>query len=123
MGVLVVRGLGLGAVTIPVMTVAFQGLDASDIAHSSVLTRIAQQVGGSFGTAILAVALQRAVAAHAGAGAAGLGDAFQDAFWWSVGFTGLAVALCFLLPASARRTSAASAGPVSPASASATSRE
>ena len=40
---LVVRGFGLGAVTIPVMAVAFLGLDKQQIAHSSVVTRIAQQ--------------------------------------------------------------------------------
>ena len=28
---------------------------------------------------------------------------FQDAFWWAVGFTGLAVVLSFLLPATQPR--------------------
>ena len=63
---LVVRGFGLGAVTIPVMVVAFTGLDKQEIAHASVLTRTVQQIGGSFGTAVLAVVLSSAVAAHTG---------------------------------------------------------
>jgi hypothetical protein len=40
----------LGAVIVPVMAVAFVGLDRADVPHASILTRIAQQVGGSFGT-------------------------------------------------------------------------
>ena len=39
------RGFGLGAVTIPVIAVAFLGLDKSQIAHSSVVTRTVQQLG------------------------------------------------------------------------------
>jgi len=36
------------------------------VAHSSVLTRTAQQLGRSFGTAVLAVILEDAVTAHPG---------------------------------------------------------
>ncbi len=63
---LVIRGFGLGAVTIPVMAVAFLGLDKQQIAHSSVVTRTVQQIGGSFGTAVLAVILSGAIAARHG---------------------------------------------------------
>ena len=59
---LLLRGVGLGTVTIPVMAVAYLGLDKAEIAHASVLTRTAQQIGGSFGTAVLAVILESAVA-------------------------------------------------------------
>lgn len=91
---LVVRGFGLGAVTIPVMAVAYLGLDRQQIAHASVVTRTIQQVGGSFGTAVLAVILENAAAGHRGA----LADAFHVAFWWSVGFSALAVAFSLWLP-------------------------
>src|SRR5580693_9256550 len=91
---LLLRGVGLGTVTIPVMAVAYLGLDKAEIAHASVLTRTAQQIGGSFGTAVLAVILESAVAAHHG----DLTAAFQVAFWWSVGFSALAAALSFWLP-------------------------
>ncbi len=93
---LVVRGFGLGAVTIPVMAVAFLGLDKQQIAQSSVLTRTAQQIGGSFGTAVLAVILSSAIAAHHGNLAAG----FDIAFWWATGFSALAVLLSLWLPGS-----------------------
>jgi EmrB/QacA subfamily drug resistance transporter len=95
---LVVRGFGLGAVTIPVMTAAYVGLDKKEIADASVLTRMVQQIGGSFGTAVLAVILASAIAAHHGALAAG----FQVAFWWSAGFSALAVLLSLWLPGSWR---------------------
>jgi EmrB/QacA subfamily drug resistance transporter len=91
---LVVRGFGLGAVTIPVMAAAYIGLEKHEVAHSSVLTRTAQQIGGSFGTAVLAVILERAVASHHADIAAG----FRVAFWWTIGFTAVAVVLSLWLP-------------------------
>lgn len=94
---LVVRGFGLGAVTVPLMAVAFIGLDRADVPHASILTRIAQQIGGSFGVAILAVILAGTIAALGG-GAGTLQTAFSQAFWWAVGFTVVAVALSLVLP-------------------------
>jgi EmrB/QacA subfamily drug resistance transporter len=82
---LLVRGFGLSMVTLPVMAVAFLGLERSAVPHASILTRIAQQIGGSFGTAVLAVILAAT-------------GSFDQAFWWAVGFTGVAVVLSFWLP-------------------------
>ena len=98
------RGFGLGTVTIPVMAVAYLGLDRQ-IAHASVLTRTAQQIGGSFGTAVLAVILESAVAAHHG----DLTAAFNIAFWWSVGFAALAALLSLWLPGRPRAVRAQAA--------------
>ena len=95
---MVIRGFGLGAVTIPVMAVAFLGLDKEKIAHSSVVTRMAQQIGGSFGTAVLAVILSGAVTAHRG----DLATGFDVAFWWATSFSVLAVLLACWLPGSPR---------------------
>jgi MFS family permease len=95
---LLARGFGLGAVTIPVMAAAFLGLDKEQIAHSSVLTRTVQQLGGSFGTAVLAVILSAALTTRHGDLAAG----FDVAFWWSVGFSALAVLLSLWLPGAPR---------------------
>ena len=91
---MVIRGFGLGAVTMPVMVAGYIGLDKQQIPHSSVLTRTAQQIGGSFGTAVLAVILEGAIAAHP----ATLADAFHVAFWWSAGFSAVAVLLSLWLP-------------------------
>ena len=91
--VLLVRGLGLGAVLIPVMTVAFVDLDPGDMPHASMLTRISQQVGGSFGVAVGAVVLQSVLASgHSAA------QAFGQAFWWTIGFTVVAALASLLLP-------------------------
>jgi EmrB/QacA subfamily drug resistance transporter len=91
--VLLVRGLGLGAVLIPVMTVAFVDLDPGDMPHASMLTRISQQVGGSFGVAVGAVVLQSVLASgHTAA------HAFSQAFWWTIGFTVVAALASFALP-------------------------
>ena len=89
---LLVRGLGLGAVFIPLMAVGFVGLEKDQVPHASIITRIAQQLGGAAGTAVLAVILQGAIAT------VGLQAAFQQSFWWAVGFTALAVVLSLLLP-------------------------
>jgi EmrB/QacA subfamily drug resistance transporter len=92
---LLVRGIGLGAVTMPVMTAAYVGLDHAQVAHSSVLTRIAQQLGGSFGTAVLAVILEYALTID---GSGDTVDAFHTAFGWATGFALLAMTLCAWLP-------------------------
>ena len=99
---LVARGFGLGAVTIPLMAVAFLGLDKEQIAHSAVLTRTVQQVGGSFGTAVLAVILSGAITAHHG----NLATGFDIAFWWATGFSAVAVLLSLWLPAALRTPAA-----------------
>jgi len=71
-----------------------------------VLTRTAQQIGGSFGTAVLAVILEDAIAAHL----ATLADASHVAFWWSVGFSAVAVLLSLWLPGAQRAPEASRSG-------------
>ncbi|WP_405009757.1 MDR family MFS transporter [Kitasatospora sp. NBC_01539] len=105
---LVLRGFGLGAVTMPVMVAGYMGLEKHQIPHSSVLTRTAQQIGGSFGTAVLAVILTSALASHTSTPV----DAFHVAFWWSAGFSAVAVLLSLWLPGAQRepRTGPGEAG-------------
>jgi MFS family permease len=93
---LLVRGFGLGAVTVPLMALAFRGLDRAEVPDASIVSRIASQVGGSFGAAVLTVILAGAAsAAPTGAVAAG---AFQQSFWWAVGFALVGAVLSLLLP-------------------------
>ena len=97
MAVLVVRGFGMGAVMIPVMSVAYVGLGRAEVPHASIITRLAQQIGGAFGTALLAVILESTTQdAH---NLAELAHGFDVAFWWAVGFTVVAIAICWALPA------------------------
>jgi EmrB/QacA subfamily drug resistance transporter len=91
-GALVVRGIGLGAVTISVMASAYEGLEKTQVAHASIITRTAQQVGGSFGTAVLAVILEGRLRHHTGSAA------FDYTFWWSIAFTLAAVVVALWLP-------------------------
>jgi MFS family permease len=93
---LFVRGIGTGVVFIPLMAVAFIGLEHEEMPHASVITRIAQQLGGSLGVALLAVILASAAAA-----ARSLAVGFEVAFWWTVGFSALAVVVAFVLPGKA----------------------
>jgi EmrB/QacA subfamily drug resistance transporter len=75
-------GAGFGAVLVPAQAGIFGGLPRESVPHATTAVRVFQQVGGSFGVAVLAVALQRNAA---GAGSAGaLGDAFGRTFWWAV---------------------------------------
>ena len=90
--VLLVRGLGIGAVLIPPMSVAYQDIQPAGIPHATMNTRIVQQVGASFGTAIVAVVLQ----SLARQGATG---AFRGAFWWATGIAVAAVIPAVVLPA------------------------
>ncbi|UGQ13432.1 multidrug efflux MFS transporter [Yinghuangia sp. ASG 101] len=107
---LFVRGLGLGAATIPLAGAAYTGLSTAQIPDASIVTRVAQQVGGSVGTAVLAVVLQHTAAgAHTPAERA---EGFDQAFWWAVAFTAVAVPLCLLLPGRAKEGPPTSVEPV-----------
>lgn len=91
--VLFVRGIGLGVVTIPLMALGFRGLPHDDIPDASIITRVAQQAGGSFGAAVLTVILAAASTTS--------GDpvsAFQQSFWWAVDFTIVGMLLALTLP-------------------------
>jgi EmrB/QacA subfamily drug resistance transporter len=97
MAVLVVRGFGLAAVMIPLSTAAFVGLRRDEIPHAGIITRVTQQIGGSFGVAVLAVILNAALR-NLGTHSAPAATAYDHAFWWAVGFTGVALVLSLMLP-------------------------
>lgn len=52
--VLFIRGIGIGGVTMPMMTDAYTGMVKQEIAQASVGTRLVQNIGGAFGSAVLA---------------------------------------------------------------------
>jgi EmrB/QacA subfamily drug resistance transporter len=93
MAALLVRGAGLGIVTVPLMALGFRDLERHEVPDASIIIRIAQQVGGSFGTAVLAVVLTGAATA-----ATSPAVAFQRSFWWAIGFTVAGVLLSLALP-------------------------
>jgi hypothetical protein len=89
-------------VTIPITASAYSGLARSEVPHATIITRTVQQVGGSFGTAILAVILQSEFGANGGASLATKATAFDVTFWWTLGFTAVAMLITLALPASGK---------------------
>lgn len=93
---LVGRGLGLGFTLLPVMTASYFGLPHSAIPVATTGVRIFQQVGGALGTAVLAVVLQHQLAGASSP--AGVTDAFDTTFVWTLAFTVVAFIPALLLP-------------------------
>jgi len=52
--ILFVRGVGVGGITMPLMTDAYTGLEKGQIPQASIGSRIVQNLGSSFGSAVLA---------------------------------------------------------------------
>lgn len=94
---LFVRGAGLAPVTIAVMAGAFRDIPSEDVPDASSTTRIVQQIGGSFGSAFLALILASALLSHRAVTPAARGLAFDTAFWWALGLTALALVPAVLL--------------------------
>ncbi|MFD9321687.1 hypothetical protein ACFWDQ_29195 [Streptomyces sp. NPDC060053] len=76
MAALFVRGIGLGAAMIAPTGAAYVGLRHEEIPDASIITRVAQQIGGSVGIAVLAVVLERT------AGDARAPGALAEGFDW-----------------------------------------
>jgi EmrB/QacA subfamily drug resistance transporter len=109
---MLIRGAGIGFAFMPAMAAAFASLERSELADATPQLNVLQRVGGSIGTALLAVVLQRAlIGAHTTAAAAA---GYGTAFWASAGMTALAIVPCIILmraERAARRANAARSGP------------
>ncbi len=90
---LVVRGVGLSSASLAVMVGAYQDTPREQIPSASSTTRIMQQLGGSFGAAVLATIL----AAHGS----------ETAFAWAFALTALAAIPALALPRRPRSPSRA----------------
>ena len=88
--------MGIGLAFMPAMSAAFASLRALELSDATPQLNVLQRVGGSIGTAVLAVVLQRALVGDAHAGGAGAA-AYGTAFWWSAGLTALAIVPCIVL--------------------------
>ncbi|MEU6146079.1 DHA2 family efflux MFS transporter permease subunit [Streptomyces sp. NPDC047081] len=86
---LLVRGFGMSAANLALLVGAFRDLAPADVPHASSATRILQQLGGSFGTAVLAVLLQSG---------GGTDTAFAHTFAWTTAFTVVAAGVGLCLP-------------------------
>lgn len=63
--VLFVRGIGFGGIMIPMMTDAYTGMVKQEIAQVSIGTRLVQNIGGAFGSAVLATVVSLSIAGEA----------------------------------------------------------
>jgi MFS family permease len=102
-GALFVRGAGLSAVTIAVIAGAFRDISPGEVPDANAAIRIVQQVGGSFGAAVLAVILACELLSRHALTAAARGPAFDTAFWWAIGLTAVTILPALFLPAVTRQ--------------------
>ena len=108
--VLFVRGIGLGCSMMPTMASAYAVVRSDQVPGATSVLNTLQRLGGSIGTALLAVVLSDQARAALGSGAAGSGgliqtlspavrdhvaaplaSAFGTAFWWALGATLIAL--------------------------------
>jgi EmrB/QacA subfamily drug resistance transporter len=120
--VLVVRGIGLGCSMMPTMASAYAVLRSDQVPGATSVLNTLQRVGGSIGTALLAVVLSDQATAALGPGASGTGgliqtlsptvrtqvagplaSAFGNTFWWALGATLIALIPASLLAITQRR--------------------
>jgi len=125
----VVRGIGLGFTMMPAMAAAYSTLQANQVPRATPMLNVVQRIGGSIGTALLAVVLQRQLAAAIPGPAGGLegarglppaaqaklagpvATAFAQTYWWSLALTAVAVIPAVILALSERRARAAAQAP------------
>nr|BFE65220.1 hypothetical protein GCM10020063_097460 [Dactylosporangium thailandense] len=76
-------GAGFGGIIVAAQSGVFAGLRRAEVPHATTAVRVFQQVGGSFGVAVLAVARQRGASGARSLDA--LAGAFGHTFWWAAG--------------------------------------
>jgi EmrB/QacA subfamily drug resistance transporter len=109
-------GAGLGATITPSMAAAYQDLGHAEIADATSAINVVQRVAGSLGTAVLAVVLQRTIAAAVDGFRGGIGEAaalaqrdpthaapaiahaFGSTFWIAFALAAAALLPALLLP-------------------------
>ena len=93
--VMVARGIGIGFAFMPVFSAAFATLERKELSDATPQLNVFMRLGGSFGTAILAVVLQRALAGTDTAAEAA--SAYGTAFWASTIIAAIAIVPCIVL--------------------------
>jgi EmrB/QacA subfamily drug resistance transporter len=101
---MIVRGVGVGLAMMPAMTAAFSVLSREQVNDATPQLTVLQRVGGSLGTAIIAVILQHNLSGARSASAAAAG--FGHTYWWVMGATVVALVPTLLLARIERRGTA-----------------
>ncbi|MDQ6806113.1 MAG: MFS transporter, partial [Actinomycetota bacterium] len=116
------RGIGLGCSMMPTMASAYAVVRSDQVPGATSVLNTLQRLGGSIGTALLAVVLSDQARGALGSGAAGSGgliqtlspavrahvatplaSAFGTAFWWALGATLIALIPAGVLAITQRR--------------------
>ena len=113
---LLLRGLGLGLVMAPLIAAGYSTLRRESIPQATTTFNILNRVGGSIGTAVLAVILVRGLAGGAQTPAR-VASAYGATFWWALGCTAVTLVTAAFLPGAKgmRAALAAAAEPAKPA--------
>jgi EmrB/QacA subfamily drug resistance transporter len=106
--ILFARGLGIGMTFMPAMAAAFRCLRPDQLADATPQMNMIQRIGGSIGTAIVAVVLGRQIA-HA-SGPSGLAHAFGHTWVWVVAATAVSLVPAGILARVEHRERHAAAG-------------
>jgi EmrB/QacA subfamily drug resistance transporter len=96
---MIVRGVGMGLAMMPSMTAAFSVLTREQVNDASPQLTVLQRVGGSLGTAIIAVVLQNNLShiVRGPTAAASAAAGFGHTYWWVMGATLIALVPTALL--------------------------
>jgi MFS family permease len=128
-----VRGIGLGFTMMPAMAAAYATLERNQVPRATPMLNVIQRIGGSIGTALLAVVLQRQLATAVGAtGGGGLGGvrtappgararladpvatAFAHTYLWALALTAVALVPAAVLAVTESRERARKAAQAEP---------
>ncbi|MFD8492855.1 MDR family MFS transporter [Amycolatopsis sp. NPDC059657] len=90
---LLVRGIGLGAIVPPNVAATYTSVDRSQAPAATSARTVLNRIGGSVGTAVLAVILQNALT-----GAESAQSAYSHTFWWVLAFSVLTLVPAALYP-------------------------
>lgn len=91
---LVIRGLGAAMISAPVLNTVYSRIEPALLPRASGALNLLNTVGGSVGTAVLAVVLQARLTEHG----LSVASAFADTFWWVIGFCLIAAVAATRLP-------------------------
>ncbi|MGI5170386.1 MFS transporter [Spirillospora sp. CA-253888] len=91
---LLVRGVGAALISAPVMSIVYRRTEPARLPHAATALNLLSTVGGSAGTAAIAVILQTRITARGPE----LAAAFADAFWYVLGACVIAAVATTRLP-------------------------
>jgi EmrB/QacA subfamily drug resistance transporter len=109
---LFVRGIGLGFTMMPAMAAAYSTLERWQVPRATPMLNVIQRVGGSLGTAVLAVVLQHQLTQAGNRGPGAVARGFGHTYWWAMAFTAIAIAPALVLARAQRSRPAGATAPV-----------